>query len=130
MRLALMLLPICLLSACATTAPAPTLEQRLADLKYLQGGEVDHLQDYKVDGWQYVDTQHVILSAAPGRQYLLTLEIPCSSLSGSSEIAFTSTNSRLTRLEKLLVNDAGTDIPRSCPIRQINRLDRRGDANP
>lgn len=101
-----------------------TLEEQLADLSYLRADEVDHIQNYRIDGWNFVDTRHVILHVPPSRRYLLTLSIPCSALIGQSEIGFTSTNSQLTKLDKLVVEEPGSSVPRSCPIERIDRLDR------
>jgi len=112
-----------LLGACAS-APSgdqgPTLEQKLAERGYKAGDSVERIADYRVDGWQYIDNQRVVFSAGPGRDYLVSVRTPCSGLMGADSIGFTSTVSYVTRLDKLVVRDAGFDNP--CPIEELREV--------
>lgn len=116
-----------LIGGCAATPPrgeAKTIEEQLNDLSYLRADEVDSIPNYRVDGWKFVDTRHLILNTPPSGQYLLTLSIPCSDLIGQTDIGFTSTNTRLTKLDSIVVDQPGSSIPKNCPIERIDRLDR------
>ena len=113
------------LAACAS-APAgkegPTLEQKLAERGYKSGDKIERIADYRVDGWQYVDPTHVVFTAGPGRDYLVTVRLPCSGLNAADAIGFTSTVSYVTTLDKLVVKDAGFD--NSCLIDELREVQR------
>lgn len=112
-----------ILASCAS-APAdnkvPTLDQKLAERGYKSGDKVERIADYRVDGWQYIDNQHVVFTAGPGRDYLVTVRLPCSGLMGADAIGFTSTVSYVTRFDKLVVKDAGFD--NQCPIEELREV--------
>lgn len=112
----------CLLLGCAS-APAdkkPTLEQKLAERGYKLGDSVERIAEHRVDGWNYIDSQHVVFSAGPGRDYLVAVRINCPGLMGADGIAFTSTVSYVTKFDKLVVKDAGFD--NQCPIEELREL--------
>lgn len=110
------------LTACATGNANLSLEEKLAKREYSQGKEVDEVSNYRVDGWNYLDEKHVILNAGPSRNYLISLTIRCTDLRSAEAIGFTSTNTRLTRFDKIVV---GTETgERSCSIDRIYQLDK------
>ncbi len=112
----------------AADAPAPqdkpTIESKLARKGYTLGKSVKSIADYRVDGFQYIDAQHVLFNDDPGRAYLLTLRGTCSDLANSQSIAFTSDNSRLSTLDSVITPRLGSDVPRHCPIETINELSK------
>ena len=115
---------VLLLSACASdgggATKGPTLEDRLAERGYKLGSTVEQIADYRVDGWNYIDNQHVIFDAGIKREYLVTVQTNCPGLMGADTIAFTSTVSYVTKFDKLIVRDAGFD--NQCPIVELREL--------
>lgn len=112
-----------MVSACAAEpATGPSLEQRLAKRGYQTGDTVQSVQNYSVDGWNYVDDQHIIVNAGPSRDYLVSLTAPCIELGQVEHIAFTSTNTALTPFDELLVHRNGID--QRCPIGELRQLRR------
>ncbi len=86
-----------MLTAC-TQAPtkAPTSPDELASQKgYTLGEPVDKIMNYKIDGWNYINAQALIINSGPSRNYLLTLKRRCPDLSGQEVIASTSTGSSM-----------------------------------
>ena len=102
--------------------PAKTLEEKLADRGYKLGGDTDKILNWNIDGWSYVDDEHVVFNAGPSRDYLVTVEINCTGLRNAETIAFTSTVSAVTKFDKLIVRNTGfTD---QCQIRELHELKR------
>ncbi len=111
------------MTACAaSTDPKPTLEQRLESRKLQLGASVDSIPNYRVDGWSSLDSEHVILNDGAANRYLLTLGRPCNDLVGAETIGFTTTVTRLTALDALVVQSPIG--PQRCQIKTIHRLDR------
>lgn len=99
------------------------LAEKLARQHYQQGDVVDTVNDYELDGWNYIDPTHIVIHTGPSRHYLITLVNRCHDLSGAENIAFTTTARQLTKFDKLTVRGAG-GIRQDCHIRQINALIR------
>lgn len=125
-------LPVCrsllttlALSGVALLATAADKDQslaaKLAKHKYQQGEAVEYINDYELDGWNYIDSTHIVIHTGPSRDYLISLMNSCSDLSSAENIAFTTTTRKLTRFDKLMVRGAG-GIVQHCPITQINAL--------
>ncbi|SER06554.1 hypothetical protein SAMN04488038_11520 [Solimonas aquatica] len=115
---------VLLLHACATHAPAADdgLEKKLAQQGYRQDGSVQRIQNYRIDGWNFVDDTHLVFTAGPSRDYLITTLTPCTALRGADQIGFTSTGQEVTTLDKIVVRAIGfTD---QCPIKAIDELKR------
>jgi hypothetical protein len=121
------LLAVGVLGACASS-PAPdakkpkTLDELLADRGYKLGSDTDRIVNWNIDGWNYVDDGHVVFTAGPSRDYLVTVDTPCSGLRQANTIGFTSTINTVTKFDKLVVRNTGfTD---QCPIRELHELKR------
>jgi len=99
------------------------LDQRLAALGYQRGEAVRSIGSVDLDGWQYLDKQHLLLGRGPGRAYLLTFSRPCNNLHFSNTLGFTTTVGVLTRLDRVVSRDS-SGFPEHCLIEQIHRLDR------
>lgn len=110
-----------LVAACASVAQSPpTLEQRLADRGLSIGGEVERIPDYRIDGWNHLGYDHVVLNGGVSERYLITLMQPCPDLGSGETIGFSTTASAVTAFDTLVVE---TPIgPRRCPIRKIHAL--------
>lgn len=118
------------LAACAArpSAEAQGLEQKLAQQGYRLNGSVARVQNYSIDGWHFVDDTHLVFSAGPSRDFLITTLTPCSSLRGADQIGFTSTGTEVTTFDKIVVRAIGfTD---QCPIKSIDELKRVKKENP
>ncbi|MET0379836.1 MAG: DUF6491 family protein [Spongiibacteraceae bacterium] len=104
--------------------PSKTLTEKLEKYKYQQGEPVDYINNYELDGWNYIDRTHIVIHTGPSRDYLVTVMTPCNDLSTAENIAFTTTTSKLTKFDKLMVRGAG-GIVQHCPITQINTLKKK-----
>ena len=123
-RLMLLIIPLIALMACAGPASRQTtLEQKLAEQNYRLGEPVERIQQYRLDGWHYLDRQHVIMQAEPSRYYLVSLRSPCHNLMTAEVIAFTTTTNQLTRFDKLLVKNGG-HILEQCYIEGLHKLEK------
>ena len=97
------------------------LQQKLTRLGYQSGESVDRIENYRVDGWNYLDDRHIMISAGPSRRFLIELMTNCQNLSTTERIAFTTTVQRLTRFDSLIVRGPG-GITQNCPIRDMHEL--------
>ena len=112
------------LMACAGAQQEPlTLEQKLAEKNYQLGEPVEKIYDYRLDGWNYLDREHVIMHTGPSGHYLVSLRNPCVNLLGAEVIAFTTTVGHLTRYDKLLVKDT-TRVLERCYIESLHKLEK------
>jgi hypothetical protein len=113
------------LSACATStdkAKQPTLEERLGERGYALGGPVERINDYRIAGYQTLDEENLILDAGVSRYYLIALNRPCTGVTATDNIGFTTTASTLTRFDRLEFQQPGT--PQTCQIEEIRELQR------
>jgi hypothetical protein len=123
-RILVIIVATSLLTACATTSSEPqSLEAQLAEKGYTIGPSVDRIQQFRVNGWNYLDREHVIVTVDASRRYLVSLRISCHGLTSAEVIAFTNTVSYLTTFDQLLVRDNGRMLER-CPIKSMNELIR------
>lgn len=137
MRLKMPLPIVCALlgAACATTEPAAPKSapkpdphaQRLAEHLAKQNlavseEKIDQIWQYRIDGYQAVDDQSIIITNGASEKYLVDLAFPCTGLSTSWNIGFTTTTSNLTRFDKLLVPGA-IGQPGGCQIDKIHKLE-------
>lgn len=109
------------ITACAYQGVAPTVQQQLAERGYVVGEEVRDIQNYRVDGWNHLDSRHLIINTGPSERYLLSLRIDCHALSSSEDIGFTHTAGRLTRFDSVILQDTA-GLRRDCPIDRIEKL--------
>lgn len=110
-----------LLGSAAAADDSPTLESRLSKLGYTLGEPVKSISDYRVDAWNYIDDQHVMIYTGVSRRALLTLQSRCPDLSSVERIGFSSTGSHLTKFDKIVVHGAG-GMRRDCQISEIHQL--------
>lgn len=126
---------LCGIAACVGAAgngngngntPSKTLTEKLEKYKYEQGAPVESINNYELDGWNYIDRTHIVIHTGPSRDYLVTVMTPCNDLPSAENIAFTTTTGKLTRFDKLMVRGAGGFV-QHCPITQINALTKKKD---
>ncbi len=112
-----------LFSSLGHAETAEALAAKLSKLGYSEGAVVDGVENYRVDGWNYLDNKHIVIYAGPSQRFLITTMINCPDLSSSEHIGFTSTVNRLTKFDKLIVRGAG-GIVQHCPISEIKALQK------
>ena len=110
-------------ASCAHQGAPLSLEQQLAERGYTQGEAVRDIQNYRVDGWNYLDSQHLIINTGPSDRYLVTLRTHCHALSSTESIVFTDTAGRLTRFDSVVVEDSA-GLRRDCPIEALEKLQK------
>ena len=99
------------------------LQEKLTRFGYAPGPVVDKVENYRVDGWNYLDDTHIMIYAGPSRRYMIELMSTCYDLSTVEHIAFTSTVHELTKFDKLIVRGPGAGgMRQDCPIKEIREL--------
>ncbi|HUH37575.1 MAG TPA: DUF6491 family protein [Spongiibacteraceae bacterium] len=111
------------LAACVSTGEHASLEQRLSDRGYRQGEAVRDIQNYRLNGWNHLDSKHIIIDTGPSRRYLVSLRVPCHELSAVETIGFTNTAGQLTKFDSIRLKDSA-GIRRECPIDAIYTLEK------
>jgi hypothetical protein len=110
-------------ASCATMQQAPnTLDKTLKDKGYTIGEPVDRIYNYSVNGWNYLDQDNLILLDGANRHYLVTFRNQCRGLRNNEIVAYTATTSQLTKFDKFLVKDRGSNIVDHCYIESLHRL--------
>ncbi len=110
-------------TACASTPPdAEPLAVRLSDMGYEMLGPVERVNEYRIDGWQYVDDYHTIFEAGRSEYYLLSFNQRCTGLRSAFTIGFTDRVGRLSRFDSVLVRDRAGGMVERCTINVIHRL--------
>lgn len=105
------------LSSCATSnVEVPTPQELAADKGYVLGGEVDKINNYRIDGWQHVSNRALMINGGPSEKYLLTFKTSCNNLSSTEVIGYTTTTSHLTRLDGVVVKDRLGGYEEKCYI--------------
>lgn len=112
-----------IVSSISHAETADKLATKLSDLGYAQGDVVERVQNYRVDGWNYLDDKHIVIYAGPSKRFLITTMINCPDLSSAERIGFTSTTNALTKFDKLIVRGAG-GIAQNCAIDEIRQLNK------
>jgi hypothetical protein len=97
------------------------LEQKLTRFGYTPGAVVDDIQGYKLNGWNYLDRRHVMIHTGPSERYLVTLMVSCHDLSTAENIGFSTTATKLSKFDKLVVRGSG-GMKQECPITELRKL--------
>lgn len=121
-----------LLFACASSTPAPTPPAQLAqDQGYELRKPIDRIMNYRLDSWNYINPQTVIIHAGGNRDYLVTLRDRCHELMNTEVLATTSTGSAMrAKFDAIIVSLAGsrlahsTSSTRKCYIEAIYLISR------
>ena len=110
------------MAACASTGQQDTIAQKLQQRGYVQGEQIEDIQNYRLSGWHYVDDEHLIVETEPSRDYLITLRFPCHELMGVEDIGFSNTVGRLTKFDSVVVK-SHTGMQRECAIESLYKLE-------
>ena len=113
------------LCACATSPEIPlTLGQKLEARDYSVGEEVKRINNYNLNGWNYLDNKHFIIKVGASQHYLVTLRNSCNELSSATNIAFKTTIGMLSAHDQLLVKGP-TRFIEHCFIQSLNKLEKK-----
>ena len=107
------------LTACSTTP-------FVLDSKYSfpEFETVDSLTHYRIDSWQPVDSQSLIVQTAPSEYYLVILKTRVRDLNFNEGISFTSTGTQIqAKFDCVQVNDFHCGAGTAAPIEKIYKLD-------
>jgi hypothetical protein len=107
-----------LLAACTSGPQRVTSDQTLERYLSYAGEPVDRFTAIRIDSWESLDDQHLVLRTGPNDAYLLTVYATCRDLRHTHAIRVVSQSSRtVSRFDEIMV---GRD---TCPIREIRPLD-------
>ncbi|MEN9705108.1 MAG: hypothetical protein RLZZ393_987 [Pseudomonadota bacterium] len=104
------------LVACATDIARRPASPAINYLDYA-GPEVESFHYVRLDGWEVVSRDQILVWTGLQEAYLLKVWEPCTELQYALAIGFTSRFNHVSRFDKLR---AGRDI---CPIGEIRRVD-------
>lgn len=105
-----------------TAAPAPPLEELLAEQGYRLGAEVDNLPGFDLDQRVYLDSRHLLLPDADARPFVVTLAARCNGLYANPVVARTRKHSVLAPRDKLQPRHQGRNVD-VCEVKSIHALE-------
>jgi hypothetical protein len=108
-----------LLTACASK-PEDDWTAQLRARGLAPGETVNSIPDFRIDGFNVLDAQHLILHTGFQRRHLITFGSPCSGLRFAERLAYRAPAGSLGRLDTLTVVGQGPTVP--CVIDSIQVL--------
>lgn len=108
-----------LATACAS-APEDDWSAQLRARGLAPAESVSSIPDFRIDGFNVLDSQHLILYTGFERRHLVTFGAPCSGLRFAERLAYRATAGSLGRLDTLTVVGQGPTVP--CVIDSIQVL--------
>lgn len=111
-----------LLAACASNADKPTVERLLQEKGLVKGESVDRVYQFRINGWQALNEQNLILEAGVNDQYLITLRSFCLNLERAFSIGVTSRMSSVAKSDQIIVQEPGGGREH-CNIDEIYKLE-------
>ncbi len=119
------LLTTMVITACNSTniPPANSTPTELAISKgYTVDQPIKRIKNYRLSGWNYVNSKAVIINTRGSERYLLTFKNTCYDLRHQNSIGTTATVSELVaNLDAVIVRDLGNFEVR-CYIEEIYKL--------
>lgn len=112
--------------ACANQSSKPelSLDQQLEALGYTNKTQTERINNYRLNGWRYVNDSALIINSSPKRHYLITLSQKCWELASAVRIAVDSDAEAVSRFNKVIVTD-GVRNTVTCQIDNIYTLDKK-----
>jgi hypothetical protein len=107
-----------LVAGCAGGAPRRSERELLNDYLAYAGPPVDSFRFFRLDGWQSLGPNQLILWSTPWDAYLVTVAGPCPELEFTNRLGVTSTVGTVSRFESIVVRHH-----ERCPIGEIRPLD-------
>ena len=110
------------LAACASNTERLTVDQMLQDKGLVKGESVDRISRFRVNGWETLDDQNLIIKAGVNDEYLITLRTFCLNLEDAFSIGVSNRFSSVDRFDHIIVRRSNTS-PERCQIDEIFALD-------
>jgi len=112
------------LAGCASTPSEESgmsFGELLVSKGYRIGDPVSRVSNWRMDSWNYLDDEHLIIRSGVSRYYLITLRNRCADLSSAVRIGFTNTVGALTVHDQVIVRGPGDWVDR-CMIESLHEL--------
>jgi hypothetical protein len=107
------------LGACSSVPPRERMAGNLAEYQAAAGESVNSFWFPRLQSWEPLGEEYVLIRTGPRDMYLLTLEKPCNELPWASSIGLSSSTNRVhSKFDAVLVGD------QRCRILQIQSVDR------
>jgi hypothetical protein len=113
-------LAACALAAACASTPEDDWAAQLRAKGLAPGETVNSIPDFRIDGFNVLDAQHLILYTGVQRRHLVTFGSPCSGLRFAQRLAYHAPAGSLGRLDTLTVVGQGPTVP--CVIDAIQVL--------
>lgn len=109
-------------SALAAPSGHLTAQDIAASVGYTNATLVREIQNYRIDGFNAIGHKRLILRTGARERYLVTFDRYCDELRSANRIGTTSTASRLTTFDNVIVlrSFRGKEV---CPINTIYKLE-------
>lgn len=122
-------LSVALLAACAgqSSKPELSLDEQLQERGYSGKEEIDRISNYRLNGWNLLNQQAIIIRSSPRNHYLITLSRRCQELNSAITIGIDSDAGGVSRFNKLIVRSA-PHMTRDCQIDSIYKLEKEKSA--
>jgi hypothetical protein len=120
-RLAAASIAAVLIAACASVGPSERRAERLAEFLRYAGEPVPEIRSFRMDRWELVGPNEVVLWTRVSEAYLVTVQEHCPDLEWAQRIAITTSavNSVMARFDSIVFSR----IP--CRIVEIRPIDYR-----
>lgn len=116
----LVVLAMAMLAGCASGPARVSTDQTLERYLSYAGEPIDRFSATRIDSWESLDDQHLVLRTGPNDAYLLTVYATCRDLRYTHAIGVVSQSAHsVSHFDEIKV---GRD---TCPIREIRPLDIR-----
>lgn len=112
-------------TAAAPPAPRKSLPEVLADNGYTVGAEVEQVPNFKLNRWDSVDGEHIIVFDQAAQAYLVTFTENCYGVDGNRLFQLPQRTGSLTVNDRIEVKHEGRTAD-YCYVAGINRLQARG----
>ncbi|NNE36854.1 MAG: hypothetical protein HKN08_01010, partial [Gammaproteobacteria bacterium] len=91
---------------------------------------VHSISHYRINNWQHIDSQSLIVQTAPSEYYLVVLRSKIRDMSFSERVSFTSTGTQIqAKFDCVQVNDIRCSAGQASPIEKIYRLNSKADVS-
>jgi hypothetical protein len=92
--------------------------------------EIDRITNYRISGWQSIDSRSLILEDAPSNYYLVILRDRVRDLNFSEDITLTSTGTQvMSKFDCVSVARGSCFLTEGAPIERIYKLESRDAVN-
>ncbi len=113
-----------LLGACVALSreEAQTRAELLAAKGYEMNNEIRSIPNYRISGWEYLDSYSILLDGGDKQKYLVSFLQRCTELRRANVLTTTSKIQQLTTFDTVLVRQAGGGFLQGCRIDKLYSL--------